>query len=268
MSLPLVVFRGDAGVGKDTLALAVRERLNGECVGFADALKQMAREIFDFTAVQLFGPSHERDRVDPEWTGKTVQRARNHLLDVGSAWSARLGLQWAQAKPALEDWHHMLVNGADEHGALSPRYVLQTLGTEFGRAVDPKVWVRHALAVADKLMEGDHRYTRLEGLVVSPGARPPGAVLVPDGRFNNEVLAVKRAGGYAVLVTRPDRASTVSTGVVGHASERNDGALPDHYYDLVINNDKGLDWLQGGASALVANLVTSRGQDDLWWLTG
>lgn len=255
MSLPLVVFRGDAGVGKDTLALAVRERVNGECVGFADALKQMAREIFDFTAVQLFGPSQERDRIDPEWTGKTVHRARNHLLDVGAGWSTRLGLQWKDAKPALEDWHHLLVNGADEHGALSPRYVLQTLGTEFGRAVDQGVWVRYALSVSEKLMDGGYIYSRLEGLLPRGEVKPPGAVLIPDGRFNNEVLAVKRAGGIAVLVTRDQKQSTTTTGVSGHASEKSAGALPNHYYDVVIHNNGTLENFCHQGDQIIRDLI-------------
>lgn len=64
---------------------------------------------------------------------------------------------------------------------LTPRLALQQLGTEFGRAMHPDVWVRLALARAAELEN----------------------CCIPDVRFPNEVAAIRAAGGRVVCVERP-----------------------------------------------------------------
>ncbi len=69
------------------------------------------------------------------------------------------------------------------YGGLTPRYALQTLGTEWGRHCYPNVWaelgVRRALA------------------------SPAPLVVITDCRFVNEALAVRRAGGEVWRIVRP-----------------------------------------------------------------
>lgn len=75
----------------------------------------------------------------------------------------------------------------------SPRYMMQTLGTEWGRdMVSPNLWVDHCIRkCADK-----------------------NRVVIHDVRFPNEAEAVKKAGGLLVYIWRPDR-----TPVAEHSSE-------------------------------------------------
>lgn len=99
----------------------------------------------------------------------------------------------------------------------SPRYLLQTLGTEWGRElVHPDLWVIRARQEL--------------------GARGPTMVLA-DVRFDNEADWVRREGGLVIHLERPD-APTVRA----HASEAGVGRLPD---DAEVTNDGTIDQLTG-----------------------
>jgi len=77
---------------------------------------------------------------------------------------------------------------------LTPRYALQTLGTEWGRNCDPDLWVKVAMAKALKAHQA--------GLLA----------IITDVRFVNEARAVRDAGGVIWRIYRSGRAHS-------HASE-------------------------------------------------
>ena len=96
----------------------------------------------------------------------------------------------------------------------SPRQMLQTLGTEWGRSlVCRDVWVRLA---------NDEFLTRGPGMCIT------------DVRFDNEADWIRSNGGMVIHITRA-RASMVNAhvsedGIIRHASDRavaNDGSLKD-----------------------------------------
>lgn len=256
--VPLVVLRGDADSGKDTLGAAVAEMMGGLTMGFADALKRMARDIFYFSNAQLWGPSAERNRPDPRLGLPTLYAVDDHgrggrVQRLCQEWAEGLWIEDMEGVPAVtERWWREALDHAEQKGPLSPRYVLQTLGTEWGRRLSPTVWVDHALAVALELLEGGSTYTREEGIKDAPGRPSPGVVIITDARFPNEVLAAKLRGGAAVDVRRPSGPVTTSTGVAGHSSEGL--ALPDHYYDRIIENDGSLEDLVTHGAARVSSL--------------
>lgn len=66
---------------------------------------------------------------------------------------------------------------------MSPRRILQLLGTEVGRAIHPDVWVRACMRS-----------------VTACGAD---VITITDCRFDNEVEAVRRAGGHTIFIDRP-----------------------------------------------------------------
>ncbi len=74
-------------------------------------------------------------------------------------------------------------------GGRSPRYLLQTLGTEWGRDMVAKdLWIRIAEREIDR-----HRATNCRGVVVS------------DVRFDNEADFIRDAGGRIWLIVRPTK---------------------------------------------------------------
>lgn len=95
----------------------------------------------------------------------------------------------------------------------SPRYLMQTLGTEWGRAlVSDGVW----LAVAHAKIEA----ARKAGFA---------GVVIPDIRFDNEAEWVNEMGGEVVHLVRPGAVQ-----VNAHASEN---GIADHLVEyLIVNN--------------------------------
>lgn len=111
----------------------------------------------------------------------------------------------------------------------TPRELLQTLGTEWGRAhVAEDLWVRLAMQRAAQ-----------HALVV-----------MPDCRFPNEARAVRAAGGVVVHVVRP--------GVGPVNSHLSDAGLPPELIDRVLLNAGSLAELQAHARDLPAVLRRER----------
>ena len=109
---------------------------------------------------------------------------------------------------------------------VSPRQMMQTLGTEWGRScIHPELWVM----VAAGAVEQQRKLGR--------------DVVIDDVRFPNEAEMIRRLGGELWLVDRPD---VVYDG--DHASE---GALADVVPDAVINNSGSLEQLREVVAALL-----------------
>ena len=102
----------------------------------------------------------------------------------------------------------------------SPRQLMQTLGTEWGRElVHPDIWIRRA----ERLLAN---YRRISSSVV-----------ITDVRFPNEAAWLRANGGELWHVLRKDTGNVVNL----HASNIPLAVLPGA--DSVIQNDAGLDQL-------------------------
>jgi hypothetical protein len=100
-----------------------------------------------------------------------------------------------------------------------PRVAMQTLGTEWGRALHPDLWV----ARCENWLDDIER----------EGARLADYVLVTDVRFDNEAEMIRRRGGYVVQVTRPGADGSGDT----HASEL---GVSHRFVDIVLQNNGSL----------------------------
>ena len=89
----------------------------------------------------------------------------------------------------------------DDRYGLTPRYILQRLGTEVCRGVHPDTWVMWA----ERMVEGEGRAGRFV----------EDKRVFDDVRFENEVLAVRRMGGVLVELGRED----VEYDSASHSSE-------------------------------------------------
>lgn len=108
----------------------------------------------------------------------------------------------------------------------SPRALMQTLGTEWGRnLVHPDIWLRNAARRLDRLR------------------RFAGGAVITDVRFENEAAWVRRQGGevWHVLRRVPANVTPLRGGTQVHASEA--GIALDAAVDSVIVNDAGLEQL-------------------------
>ncbi len=106
------------------------------------------------------------------------------------------------------------------YDGLTPRRALQLLGTEFGRAAYPDVWVQYSLRAARERL----------ALYASVG------VCITDVRFRNERDAIQAAGGKVWRIIRP-KAGLV--GQTGEHSSENDLTDDPEGYDRIIDNRNG-----------------------------
>ena len=92
-------------------------------------------------------------------------------------------------------------------GGVTPRKLMQTLGTEWGRNIDKDLWVKKTLSQAalyDK-------------------------VVISDVRFENELYAIQDAGGIVIRIKRPMKR-------VGPEHEHVSETALDHISDAEFNH--------------------------------
>lgn len=120
---------------------------------------------------------------------------------------------------------------------VSPRVLMQKLGTEWGRAIDPDLWVKH--------LEARLKYH----------ASFSRTIVITDVRFPNEAEWIYRKGGEVWHIVRP-LTGNVYTFQAGHASEEGIGVR--HGTDSVITNDGGLEQLADQVRAALAGELVER----------
>ena len=206
---------GQAGSGKDTAADFLVKNANFVKVAFADPMKRICQDVFDFTDEQLWGPSEKRNAEDERYPRLTDEQIAEHVQ------SLMLGPK-----------------------NLTPRFALQQLGSEWGRNCFKDTWVQYALRVHAKLQTGEYYYDAKSGLRVmcTTGAfdrygelmvKPKTNVVISDVRFINEIDAIKKAGGHVIRMLRGKGLE----GAAGqHGSETEQASIPLTAFDHVIDN--------------------------------
>ena len=115
---------------------------------------------------------------------------------------------------------------------LTPRHLMQTLGTEWGRAQHRELWVRSVFRRMDHAQR----------------AAGPARLswVVHDVRFPNEARAIRERGGYVVRVCRGEPPEADS-----HESER---PLPPGLVDEILPNFRDIGALCDASAELVHRL--------------
>jgi hypothetical protein len=220
----IIGISGLAGSGKDTVAdILVKNR---QCVkvSFADPLKRICKDVFQFTDEQLWGPSEMRNAPD-----------FRYMTSEG----------YAEAYEKHKETDHKLALSYARQGYLTPRLALQLLGTEWGRRCYDTIWVDYALRIADKLLDPtgfQPHYAAESGVYYTDKWDPntvPMGVVIPDVRFKNEVKGIKAAGGKVIRVVRPG--AGLKGAAAQHLSETEQTEIPDEVFDHIIINSGSLD---------------------------
>lgn len=112
----------------------------------------------------------------------------------------------------------------------SPRQLLQSLGTEWGRdTIGPDVWVNATLMHAKPMLAAGEN------------------IVITDVRFDNEAIAIIGVGGRVFRVVRPGHGCLAAT-TASHVSE---AGVSDHLVTAEIRNDGPLDALRAAAEAVI-----------------
>lgn len=261
---PIFLLVGQAGSGKDTIADFMVKNHNAIKIAQADPMKALAMNLFRFTEEQLWGPSEMRNTPDSTFNYDRINKA----LDEINSWSTGRWIKTVlpeadvdEIRTTLAQWVlHVKMHTLDLDKPVTPRFVLQTMGTEWGRNLSRDMWTNAALRIAFDLLAGNSRYDRNTAeLVADPSFKGPDLVVITDGRFRNEIVNVLRSGGQVVRIDSPnsDGTNTEKAGVKGHQSEAEQKGLPVHFFTGFILNDKskGLRAAESYTTQLVQGLT-------------
>lgn len=237
----IIGITGLAGAGKDTVADLLVKGHGFVKVSLADPMKRFCKEVFGFTVEQLWGPSELRNAPDLRYV--RVPAHDEPLFYKGPDelnFNARAGTAYVP----------------DE--SLTPRFALQRLGTEWGRACYEDVWIDYAVRVAGEMRENPFaKYDSVKGLTYRTTAykAAAGDVIIPDVRFRNEFEAIRKAGGRVLKITRPGAGLEGAAGA--HVSETESAGWKDQEFDHVIRNDGTLGDLEASVHEFLYQLEKS-----------
>ena len=248
---PIIMLTGRAGSGKDTVAEMLTRFGGGVSIAQADPLKRIARDVFGFTEEQLWGPSGFRNAEDGRSYDFKYWEHLDRYFDFANApesqvltrWFWETGLATSVESEAVAIRRTLAWYQGIRGKPMSPRTILQTLGTEVGRALKPLVWVDYAQDAAMQILRTGKGYDRTRGLMETD--TPPQFVVITDGRFRNEVLATKASGGITIKVVDP-QAQVLTGAAASHSSETEQDGIPLTWYDIILHNNKlrGLEHLE------------------------
>lgn len=256
----IIGLSGLAGSGKDYIANILCTNYGFVKVAFADPIKRICRDVFDFTEEQLWGPSEKRNEPDNRYRKNCNFCARTGSVrvpdeDKNGEWNKET--EWTGSFVTLPCRY---CEGAG-YTNLTARHALQRLGTEWGRDCYENVWVDYTLRISFALLrEPDAMgqidcYDPKKGLYVQKAPvfvinhfgrmerQSHKGVVIPDVRFRNELDAL-HGGGAKVVRIRRNSQTTLTGEAAQHASERDQAGIPDSDFDFVLHNVENSEVLQ------------------------
>lgn len=230
----IIGITGALGAGKDTVAqMIAKQTPHWVNYSWARPLKEFAEVVFDFPAEHLYGPSDLRsvqhsEAEEPEYWPSALARFWAVGGEFSREWLVACGRTPAGSNvgSAFVDWFDSIRRTCErDPSKFTPRYVLQQLGTEFGRMqIQDDVWIR----------VGRKRLQTFTGKVVT----------VPDTRFDNEGQEILGLGGEVWQVVRPGTA---------HSSHISEAGISSKFVTRKILNVGTLQDLESQVSAAFAN---------------
>lgn len=237
MKYPIVMLTGHAGAGKDCIAEMIAKKTNGTVISLADPLKQLVQAVYPFESNVLWGPSKERETVGT-FRSSSIRLAFNNLSSHPVFHSIFNEIYRFRPTEPLEHVH------------VSARHLLQTIGTGI-REILPDYWWQKFMENANTCLTTGYHYNRQTGALEAKDNQA-NLVVCPDSRFRNEILAVKRAGGFVIKVVDPNKKNTDQ-----HPSEKQQESIPDYWFDLILRNYKedGLEGLDEAVTRMVNQYI-------------
>jgi hypothetical protein len=127
--------------------------------------------------------------------------------------------------------------GPSEKRDARTRTILQVLGTDIGRGIDPDIWVKKTLKRIKILQKENHD---IYGLI--PNINKTSNIVITDVRFPNEAQALKDMRGILIHLIRPQNyeITNIPKSHQNHYSEQAIDEIPKDIINYTIMNDSDL----------------------------
>ena len=197
----IVGFLGQSESGKDTASDYLVKKHDFVKIAFADVMKRIAKEVYDFSDNQLWGPQEEKNKQDMRYP-----------VEGKGFLSPRTALQFLGTEVGRGIWE-------DTWAACTLRAAKKVLAGESSydkvKGLQPNSfpWL----------------------------TSKPSGVVISDVRFPNEVKCIHGVGGVVIRLKRAGKDGTIVGGIQGHASESLMKGIPDSDLDGVIDVPEGID---------------------------
>lgn len=175
---------------------------------FADKLKDMVCMLLGCTRKQLENREFKKKELGEEWYLYEVVEFNKIITQ--------------------EEFDNLTDNQKEyfELVKLTPRKILQLLGTEAGRnIIHPNIWVNALMSEYKNYSRSE--FTKGKG-IINPNPVYPNWI-IPDVRFPNELAAVKAKGGITIRIERPS--------VISDDNHESETALDDAEFDYTVINE-------------------------------
>lgn len=176
---------------------------------FAKPIKSLAQYLFGFSEQCMFGPSEDRNKVQPGWEPENAKESWKNVV-----WKAELLANTPENRAIRELVVEFRTAVSLGSGLLTPRDVLKFFGEGMKVKIGPDFWIKQLSVANDK-----------------------DVTIVTDGRSLAEAQHIKNHGGRIVRIYDPDGET-----LDAHPSEQGLLEIPDSYWDLKVRNSpsKGL----------------------------
>jgi hypothetical protein len=237
----IIGIMGKLKSGKDTVGQMLLETQPGARVAFADKLKEICGEMYGLTKEQM--NTEEGKAKDTQFQCFACPLCKGINCE-----EVKLEREYKIA--CLNPKCNAVGEKASFKGFWTPRMILQHVGTEGMRHVDPNVWVNYAMRKSKQILAGDY-------VGATSDTKPPRFVVITDCRFRSEMAGIIAAGGEVWRLRRPETDQT-SSGLAQHASEVEMDGIPDSEFNRVIVNDTNLAELRTKTSAALSQFFSAR----------
>lgn len=255
----VLAVMGRSRSGKDTVGGMAKEMLGAGGVAtlaFADKLKLLCMDLYGLTYNDVF-------------TEKGKDRVTDFVCWKCPACASIDCFQDDAKRIVCRECSAVASDPAAFKSAWTVRMILQHVGTEGCRRIDPNVWVRFAMQTAEAVLEERAYVTPIaldDGTTYQLATAYPHApesmrlgaklVVITDCRFRSEMDGVQAAGGSVWRLRRPDT-DRQAQGIASHASENEMDTIPDTRFQQVIRNDSTLEVLRECVSEGLNVLLSS-----------
>jgi hypothetical protein len=266
----IIGISGEINSGKDTVGKMIQgltsdNITDGEIVDYS--LTERIQAVTSYKVKKFAGKLKEIVCLLIGCTREQLEDREFKEKELGEEW-------WYISKPEIGMLMPYTEDNWAAHGdfeenlvMLTPRKLLQLLGTECGREIiHPNIWINALFADYTNIVKNVKSFEEEPDSTKAYEMGKP-KWIITDVRFPNEAQAIKDRGGIVIRVNRPilkdlkdDTVTSMAYALSVQAKQRKKGiyhpsetALDDYEFDHVINNNGSLDELLDKVKQILEN---------------